>query len=430
MFNINWFGCEGCVQGADPSVFFKIKIHSPQYKMKKKILFEWWIFILLQGFNTCTTAQTIVQAHVLCQLPPQLGESSGLYAPTPNTLWSHGDSGNPNELYMIDSTGILKRTVVIRNAPNIDWEELAADTQGNLYIGDFGNNNNARPDLSIYKINNFSTLQKDTVYDAGRIQFSFPDQTAFPPSLSDYLFDCEAMLVFDDSIFLATKDYHAKPYPGLTRIYRIPNVVGTHVATFVAQVSTDNTDKQLGAITGMALSPDKKTVVLIAHQRIYLAENFQGRAFWSVKWRSANINSYGNKEAVAFRDSCTLYLTDDNGGTPSGFLYTINLCQLRTILKTSNIELNNPIQPPLSIKCFPNPSGDDETVQLTLSKTLSSVVLTIFDSAGRFIFSIKKSNTASVDLPPAVFKRQKGLFFVRILNLTTGEMIYQKIIKQ
>ncbi len=388
------------------------------------------IFILWNGFFVNAKAQAIAKARIICQLPPQLGESSGLYVPTPNTIWSQNDSGNPNEVYLIDSTGVLKRKVQIRNAPNIDWEEITADTQGNLYIGDFGNNNNARQDLSIYKVNNFSTLQKDTVYDAGRIQFSYPDQTAFPPILSYYVFDCEAMLVFDDSIFLATKDYHAKPYPGLTRIYRIPNAVGTHVATFVAQVATDNSDKQMGGITGMAMSPDRKSVVLIAHQRIYIAENFVGRAFWSVKWRSANINSYGSKEAVAFRDSCTVYLTDDNGGSPSGFLYTLDLCQLKKELSTPTAEVHFSEIPPLSIKCFPNPSSADEVLQVTFSRALSAATLAIFDSSGLLIFKTKKSNIDSFALHSTVFKDKKGVFLIKILDTTTGQINYQKVIRQ
>jgi hypothetical protein len=34
---------------------------------------------------------------------------------------------------------------------NIDWEDTK-DKNGNLYVGDFGNNDNERKDLCIYKI--------------------------------------------------------------------------------------------------------------------------------------------------------------------------------------------------------------------------------------------------------------------------------------
>jgi hypothetical protein len=405
--------------------FFIFKKGTPQYKMKKQLLFA---SILIHFTCRIATAQVVANARVMCQLPPQLGESSGIIATSPNAIWSNNDSGNPNELYLIDSSGVLKRKILVQNAFNADWEEMTTDAQGNFYVGDFGNNSNSRGDLTIYKLPNLNTLQRDTV-DATQIKFSYPDQTAFPPAVSAYLFDCEAMLVFADSIFLITKDYHAKPYPGVARIYRIPNAVGTHVATFVAQVSTDNSDKQFGAITGIAMSPNQKTVVLIAHQRLYLAENFAGRAFWSVKWRVATINSFGNKEAICFRDSCNLYLSDDNGGTPSGFLYTINLCQLKTLF-TPTIDINNTAEGPLSINVFPNPSEAEETVELTFSRTLTSATVDIFDPAGRLTYSIKKSNITAFQLLPSVFNGQKGLFLIRLRDNKTNEIHYQKIIRQ
>jgi hypothetical protein len=397
--------------------------------MKKRLFFVASTILFLSiCFCSNIKAQAIVNTRIICQMPSQLGESSGIYVASANAIWSHGDSGNPNEIYLFDTTGALKRTVVIRNAVNIDWEEMAADAQGNLYVGDFGNNNNARQDLSIYKIMQFNTLLKDTVYDAGKIQFSYPDQTLFPPAISNYVFDCEAMMAFEDSIFLATKDYHAKPYSGLTRIYRIPNAVGSHIATFVAQVNTDNSDKQLGSITGMAISSDRKKVVLTSHRRLYLAENFVGRAFWSVKWRTADINSFGNKEAVAFRDSCNLYLTDDNGGVPSGFLYNINLCQLRTAL-TPTIETPTQAQLPLSINCFPNPFGEDGILQVALSKTVKSAMIEVFDSTGKLFYTLEKSNLTTFELPNSIFKSQKGIFLIRIRNVLTGELSLQKISK-
>ncbi len=392
----------------------------------KNTIFKCFTWIIVANIVPTMSAQVSVNPRIVCQLPAQLGESSGLFVPTANQLWSHGDSGNPNELYLIDSLGKLKRTVVVRNATNVDWEDVSADSLGNLYVGDFGNNANARRDLTIYKIPNFTTLQRDTA-DAGLIKFSYPDQTAFPPVLSAYLFDCEAMLVFSDSIFLIAKDYHAVPYTGVARIYRIPNAIGTHVATFVAQVATDNTDKHLGAITGMCISLDRKTVVLTAHRRLYIAQGFQGRAFWSVNWQKAYINSAGNKEAVAFRDACTLYLTDDNGGVPAGNLYTIDLCQLKTQL-TPTAEIT-PIEGPLSINAFPNPSTGFETINLSLSKTLAAATLDVFDLTGRLIFSQKINNADAFTLDDAVFKGQKGLFLLRLHAVRTNELVYKTIVK-
>jgi sugar lactone lactonase YvrE len=43
---------------------------------------------------------------------------------------------------------------------NIDWEDITKDKDGNLYVGDFGNNDNERKDLCIYKIDKKSLTTK------------------------------------------------------------------------------------------------------------------------------------------------------------------------------------------------------------------------------------------------------------------------------
>jgi hypothetical protein len=61
------------------------------------------------------------------------------------------DSGNANKIYGLNQRENSKKHHY-QNAENIDWEEITKDKEGNLYIGDFGNNENKREDLCIYKI--------------------------------------------------------------------------------------------------------------------------------------------------------------------------------------------------------------------------------------------------------------------------------------
>ncbi|MEL7534095.1 MAG: hypothetical protein AAFN10_22495, partial [Bacteroidota bacterium] len=77
-------------------------------------------------------------------LPNTINETSGLAANGSNKVWTHNDSGGQNKLYEIDTMGNITRTLTILNATLVDWEEMAQDDQGNFYIGDFGNNGNAR----------------------------------------------------------------------------------------------------------------------------------------------------------------------------------------------------------------------------------------------------------------------------------------------
>jgi hypothetical protein len=56
-------------------------------------------------------------------------------------LWVIEDS-NANKIYGLNPKGKLEKSITIQNAENIDWEEITKDKEGNLYIGDFGNNEN------------------------------------------------------------------------------------------------------------------------------------------------------------------------------------------------------------------------------------------------------------------------------------------------
>src|SRR5262245_60161114 len=58
----------------------------------------------------------------------------------PDVYWVHNDSGNPPVLFALRPNGqIIQRFRIA--ALNIDWEDITADDDGHLYLGDIGNNN-------------------------------------------------------------------------------------------------------------------------------------------------------------------------------------------------------------------------------------------------------------------------------------------------
>ncbi|MFN4257285.1 MAG: hypothetical protein ACK4Q5_19975, partial [Saprospiraceae bacterium] len=88
-------------------------------------------------------------------LPAALREVSGMVGPkndARDSLFLLNDSGNTPEIFRLN---LATRQISSLQLPiqNRDWEDLAADPQGNLYIGDFGNNLNRRKDLRIYIVN-------------------------------------------------------------------------------------------------------------------------------------------------------------------------------------------------------------------------------------------------------------------------------------
>src|SRR5690606_40774500 len=76
------------------------------------------------------------------------GEISGVETvPGSALIWAIQDSGNKNEIYGLSRNGSMKEIISVKGIVNTDWEDIAADNEGNLYIGDFGNNDNTRKDL-------------------------------------------------------------------------------------------------------------------------------------------------------------------------------------------------------------------------------------------------------------------------------------------
>ena len=81
----------------------------------------------------------------------RIPEASGIVKSRryPGIFWVHNDSGNPPLLFAIKGDGAILNAFPV-NVPNIDWEDIAIDDHGHLYVGDIGNNTGALPvrDLS------------------------------------------------------------------------------------------------------------------------------------------------------------------------------------------------------------------------------------------------------------------------------------------
>ncbi|MCE3295552.1 MAG: hypothetical protein K0R65_1266 [Crocinitomicaceae bacterium] len=161
----------------------------------------------------------------IAKLDPKLGEISGLDFWNDTVLIAHNDSGNEPILYFLDLKGNLFHQVKITNASNVDWEDLATDGKGTIYIADIGNNSNRRQDLTIYIIKENNILRKSEA-KAQSIHISYADQKAFPPeNKTDWHFDAEAMGFYRDSLFIFTKS-QSKPFDGVSHCYKLPAKAG------------------------------------------------------------------------------------------------------------------------------------------------------------------------------------------------------------
>lgn len=271
-----------------------------------------------------TYGQQEISPRVVCLFPDQVLESSGLYIQRADSIWSQNDSGNNRKLYLIDTFGTKIRNVEMVGGGNIDWEDLATDSDGNIYIGDFGNNFEDRQDLVIYKSINPALIGTETFF-AETINFHYEDQNAFPPPIQQWYFDCEAMLVWSDTIFIFTKDYSV-PYNGFTRMYHLPNTPGDHTAIFSGVFYTDNDNFYEGSITGAALSPDRSKMALISNRKLWVFYDFEGQNFFNGSVKEFKFAENTQKEAVAFLNECEMYISDEQTNDGGGKLYAFNVC--------------------------------------------------------------------------------------------------------
>jgi hypothetical protein len=230
------------------------------------------------------------------------------------------DGGNPHRLYGLSRKGKIEKEFII-NAKNEDWEDLTSDDEGNLYIGDFGNNYSKRKDLTILKIKH-TDLQKEEDIDVERIRFYFPEQKKFPPKKKQRYFDTESFIFLNGYLYLFTRSRVSDNY-GKTSLYKIPAKEGNHAAQYISSFTFCNLITC--SITSAAISDDKKSIVLLSSDTVLHFTDFNGDDFFSGKVTQLPLDHLSQKEGVCFKNENTLYITDEKAYGTGGKLYEFKL---------------------------------------------------------------------------------------------------------
>ncbi|MEA1785538.1 hypothetical protein U1E44_05510 [Arenibacter sp. GZD96] len=278
--------------------------------------------ILLSSVILLCSCSNYGQLQIVADLPSMLKENSGMAAYGDNTVWLIEDSGNKPEMYQVDFQGNILRTLLVKGATNKDWEDLAQDKEGNLYIADTGNNNNSRKDLVIYKVGN-PTHEKGAKIAAEKIEFWYPEQKKFPPKKKHLRYDAEALFHHKDHLFLITKN-RSKPFTGEAFVYKIPAAIGNHKAKRIGKITTC-LDENRCKVTGADISPDEKTVVLLGNGILWVYTDFNEADFNTGTQRTIDLQTASQLEAIRFLNDSTLLLSDERIGPHGGNLYTYTL---------------------------------------------------------------------------------------------------------
>ena len=280
--------------------------------MKKiGIIFSFLLLVCCQNYG---------QLKIIADLPKDLEEVSGTEIIAKSDLiWMVNDGGNKPVLFGLNEKGQIIKEIYVK-AKNHDWEDLTSDEDGNIYIGDFGNNHSKRKNIKILKVDKKYLNQKNA--EVEEIEFEYENQNKYPPKKKDRFFDAESFFYFKNNLYVFTKSRVKNEY-GRTSLYRIPAVKGKHTAKLIGEYNNcDNSDCW---ITSADISSDGKQVVLLAKKNILIFTDFKGDNFLSGNVRKIDLTHRSQKESITFKDKNTLLITDEKSGGTGGNLYELKI---------------------------------------------------------------------------------------------------------
>ena len=278
-------------------------------------------YVAILIFSFLTSCANYGQLTYITKLPKKLDENSGMAIGKDSTVWLVNDGGNQDKIYQITNKGKIIKELEVKNAKNKDWEDLAKDKDGNVYIADTGNNANKRKDLVIYKIPDPGKEKGDKI-EAEQIAFNFPDQKKFPPKKSKLLYDTEAIFYAKDSLYLITKN-RSQPFNGNARIYRIPSKKGNYKANYLGEF-IPCTDISACKITAADISPDGKTIARLGYGKLWLFTNFDLSNFFEGDLKTIDLGIRTQLESISFLNNKTLLLSDEQLNKTGRNLYSFS----------------------------------------------------------------------------------------------------------
>jgi len=265
---------------------------------------------------------------------PPVNEISGIVRSdlSDNVWWVHNDSGDEPCIFAIDSTGTVHVApwheedyaahagadssdkpmwpgVQLGDAAHIDYEDIAIE-DSTLYLGDIGNNGNARRDLGIY------VIPEPFHYDRRsrpmkHLPIAYPDQEAFPAE--EWHFDAEALFIDDGTLYVLTKHRNGQQIdaeePG-TKLYRLD----TEYTDRVNMLTLVDRHASIPPPTAAALSPTGDRLAVLGFASVWIFPRPDDRTHWlSTKPRRIPLPSEQSKqaEAVTWDSAHTLRIANE-----------------------------------------------------------------------------------------------------------------------
>ncbi|MBK9104597.1 MAG: hypothetical protein IPL92_08495 [Saprospiraceae bacterium] len=281
--------------------------------------------LLFIGLYCLLLPELHAQVYQGLQVPFNLGrfgntspitQASGLALdPNGTSFWTHNDQGNPTtSIYkFLPATGnqavTLQKAVNILSVSNLDWEDLAKDGNGNIYVCQIGKNCNENsdpnecPNRFVFKIHKIplatlnhsdsSSVTPHTYYykyplsgyDVNNCQ---PDDTVFVNS--------EAAIWYQGALYVITKNIWSKStnncggwQEGYAYLFKVNLTEGSTmqdpiVANYKGKFNLKINPNEPAAkyqVTAAAISPDSSTLALTTYGRVWLFRHFTADSFFN-----------------------------------------------------------------------------------------------------------------------------------------------------
>jgi hypothetical protein len=240
---------------------------------------------------------------------PRLTESSGVVVSrrNPELFWTHNDGGGKRQvLYAMTRSGQPIAEFRVTGAVLDDWEDIAADDKGHLFLGDVGNNDSKRSSISVHQVDEPETKENQN----GLVRVTRTWSLRFPGKP----FDCESLVVWQDHGYLISKVFDDER-AGLYR-FSLSNSAPEQTLELAGDLKIDS------PVTGADISADGKLFGIVAKNGAYVfhikgepERATHGKAHESTKFRDEHIEgcTFVPEGLLATSESREIYLFTDEG---------------------------------------------------------------------------------------------------------------------
>jgi hypothetical protein len=251
----------------------------------------------------------------------EISESSGLVASrtSPGAYWTHNDSGDGPFIYALDTRGDSLGVFRVSGAQARDWEDIAAGpgpqpNKSYLYIGDTGDNDNARSEVVVYRVAEpslSSATRKLTKAKPGLTESAEAIRLKYP----DGPHDAEALLVHPTTgnIYIVIKVMLANP-----GVYEAVAPFNTGKVVTMKRLGEARVPSLFGGvITGGNISPDGRRVALCDYFQGYEvalpsgATNFDD--IWKQRMTGFDLGKRKQGESITYRLDGKAFLATSEG---------------------------------------------------------------------------------------------------------------------